>query len=1486
MLFEVYASDYYPDSFGVFTPADAVARWAKTDIVWLGNEYERRIVSHSTFSQFISGQFNNGTLTIENADRYLAEFVDAHVVDGMRLVVRYINIDLSATLADSVVCFVGRLQPPDNSELDREQGDLTAREELASLDIQTPKRTVSPQDPNGRSPNDPLYEGFSFNARPSTVKYNVQTTTTRFKIFSSTKNEIKYNQWSSVTETDNAVVPLILGRTQRDGLAVFWVDIGFYVVGIWVFAGMKVTSITNFQLPDSNYIFYGIWSNPVLQQAHVHLGDPGGTGTNATPDTIENNYQQNTALLSRSAYTGFAIGGPETATQPFANPQMDSVPTLVAIVRGECDLPNGGGVFNLKGFSDSPVYNARFVLTSQDFFGLDPRLIYDGELPSVHGERQRPVVDKSNGEFLALMSSDASAVTDGRLTRLNSTGLIDSRYFRHLLDGTYPDPLVTSRSDIYAVQPGGVNASGGDQQLTNGAGLAGQTVVTSAWKYYYIDTPIGASQLVVTATGSGDGTSFLRLGSKPTLTSYDTFAYTASPQTMTITNPTAGRWWIGIAGFQPGGTPTAGLSYSIIAIVTGGAAGAVLPIRPALRTAYTTNIALTDTSNAIDFLNNVVLAAGRLYRLTDSAGRQRIRAKKASDPAFLITSTSIGATSVLIANVEPWRASNKGYVLIDVGLITSEYRKVTTALYYPTLGNAIPLTVSSPGTSISASGATLSGGSTTVPSSGTVTVGSVGTVGDVLTVNVWNIPIKYTVTSADNVNSIAGMLAASINADPNLRQYVRAVWGGAAVLTIYCTIGNLSFATPLVNSHAAKVDSPVTGPTAASVTSGSLAPGDYYLGYTLIDGSGDETLMSPLTKIAITASHKVSVTSLGTLPTGASEVNWYFSPAPGDDLVQWIATNTGGAFTIDAVADHDADFPPEMNTTGGETIRVMEVFNQFNTRTGSFKWVPSRSKINQITGTFIDAANGFKPTPIIVNDRAHQRAIGQINKQEINLSAVDNFSQASRLCYAALAELRDGGAGAKWATDDAGIVLEIGDVVAVNDYRWNGSAIEAYIVNQPLIIQEVNLSEDFDVSFVGNVYSSALLEGLTGRKPIVLSTTLKYFSEAPAVATNLTLVEDDLVTAIIGDFDFTGSAGSQVAQIFIKGPADSEPSDSTYTLADSVRPDTNLHGHFEIRGLNDGKYWVRVVTKSSFGVSASSGHPVGTIILQPKAPTNLAAVPDPSFNWHISVTSKSRESERPASFIARVRKFSTGALMRDIPMIETSATSFAAMFPDVSADGYTVDNNAYANGAALTNLFTRAAQVITEQGSFVEAIVAHDDATDPTTHSVFAALDLLDPAADWDDPLAPLKYRFVLGSGGNAARTNAVAALEEPDGVGGNTFTSYGLVWLPAKIRIAFVGTQVRFYVDWVNSSSKPIAVGVTPLQFPLKIRLVIGSGNKVLNLRVGGLSDPQTIYSAAQQMKDNSGSVLNDITIESWQVSKTAPDAKGISTPVARFNY
>jgi len=131
--------------------------------------------------------------------------------------------------------------------------------------------------------------------------------------------------------------------------------------------------------------------------------------------------------------------------------------------------------------------------------------------------------------------------------------------------------------------------SSGDTALTSGVTLTGQSVASGAWKYYYIDVPSGATSLTfATTSATADVDIYTLFNSKPTSTTYTCRPYSSSGnETCTATNPSAGRWWLGVYGYAAGsysvtGTvQTAAATYSIAgsagtsgATVTAGTASA------------------------------------------------------------------------------------------------------------------------------------------------------------------------------------------------------------------------------------------------------------------------------------------------------------------------------------------------------------------------------------------------------------------------------------------------------------------------------------------------------------------------------------------------------------------------------------------------------------------------------------------------------------------------------------------------------------------------------------------------------------------------------------------------------------------------------------------------------------------------------------------------------------------------------------------------
>jgi subtilisin family serine protease len=92
-----------------------------------------------------------------------------------------------------------------------------------------------------------------------------------------------------------------------------------------------------------------------------------------------------------------------------------------------------------------------------------------------------------------------------------------------------------------------------DRPLDNNVpvkGLLNGPVGNGTWSYYFLDVEAGTSQLVVDLFDlDGDANLYLRSGAKPTLDFYtcvDYDYYGTTNRRCVITQPAAGRWWVGI----------------------------------------------------------------------------------------------------------------------------------------------------------------------------------------------------------------------------------------------------------------------------------------------------------------------------------------------------------------------------------------------------------------------------------------------------------------------------------------------------------------------------------------------------------------------------------------------------------------------------------------------------------------------------------------------------------------------------------------------------------------------------------------------------------------------------------------------------------------------------------------------------------------------------------------------------------------------------
>jgi len=241
-------------------------------------------------------------------------------------------------------------------------------------------------------------------------------------------------------------------------------------------------------------------------------------------------------------------------------------------------------------------------------------------------------------------------------------------------------------------------------------------------------------------------------------------------------------------------------------------------------------------------------------------------------------------------------------------------------------------------------------------------------------------------------------------------------------------------------------------------------------------------------------------------------------------------------------------------------------------------------------------------------------------------------------------------------------------------------------------------------------------------------------------------------------------------------------------------------------------------------------------------------------DWPIQFLGRPRASEIPAVYVVEVWEDHTrddpSKLKRQIPV--NDFTTQAAAFSEQFGDDLTVDRNNLSQTGAVDTSGARAAQVITGPGAFAEFTMLPQAGTCNMAVQFHSATD-----ETWDDlphiTAAGLWNMLFYHGAGNGIPSG---------GWGVNIYDRDGSFLLPAltdlgkdtfKIRVAFVGTEVRFYKDWVNSASRPIAIGnfSSAGEFPLKMCVFLSSQGDVFaeHFVLSGMSS--TIYSAAQQIED-----------------------------------
>jgi serine protease len=90
------------------------------------------------------------------------------------------------------------------------------------------------------------------------------------------------------------------------------------------------------------------------------------------------------------------------------------------------------------------------------------------------------------------------------------------------------------------------------QTLNNGQSVTNISGATGSWTYYKISVPAGVTSMNINMTGIGPGDAdmYIRFGALPTLSKFDIRPYlTGSNESVSISNPPAGDFYIGINGY-------------------------------------------------------------------------------------------------------------------------------------------------------------------------------------------------------------------------------------------------------------------------------------------------------------------------------------------------------------------------------------------------------------------------------------------------------------------------------------------------------------------------------------------------------------------------------------------------------------------------------------------------------------------------------------------------------------------------------------------------------------------------------------------------------------------------------------------------------------------------------------------------------------------------------------------------------------------------
>lgn len=1308
-LYEFYDHDYVPGAGG-FDPDDALETFAAQEITWDGNAYRRELKDRSDIVRNMGEKTNSVTLNFSNVSRYLATFAQTQQVEGLLLVIRCVS---PAVTTDSLVLFVGRCDKP--GDIDKGAFTLSARQDFGNINQTVPPDKFQADDPEGRLPSDPLFEGIPFNAVVGSNTFPQVVPSTSFfgRLFGRRNTIYTTQQWSSVDGTPlGQTIPECFGRVQMQLIPIVWADKGSHVGYLMVACKGPIAGMDNIKSRTEG------WSDPLCNfsgvPAGVHLGDAGGTGTN-TGNTCQPDLGAG-LLLSHTAY----IDGASLAPDPEAAVgTRDDIVTITAIIRGRIvPLPNTSAAYVLEGWTDNPVHIARFILTAAKWVNIDPAFMQDDVNFATAQVCDYPVIDNSNTQVIPVVGPDISQAGTA-FTRLLPTGNINPRFvlFNHLGDGSVipefedgpytpldftdplPDPSDPTDATFIAQKPlrKRFTVNFPITEAVRAVDLLYKVVFPAA-KLFMRVNKFGRYEL-----RSEQPSDFTRLRTAVAVGDTSISVLDVTPWK---TGPDLLRGRI-LLGFgltnSEVRTPSAALFSTAgnVVTLTASSSGGV--------TATASGATLTGGSTSVQASGTITIGGTPATGNTVTATINGI--------AVSYTLESIDTTGTTAAMLANYINANLRLNKFVRAVWSSAAPTVVTivclfgSLTVPVLLKAHSLGIGDPASAptVAAASGALAAGVYKVAYSDVSAIGSTAltpiasvTLTASQQINVSSLPAltgvarDFYISERANSTNLRFIVTRTDNANFALNSLPEP---GAAVAPAYNTTAEemlrvaMSFATNSQDVFAAWAPAVV------------VILNDIYL---------------PITANG----HRYKVTTAGT--TGASEPTW---------------PTTAGT----TVASGTAVF-----TEDGSTVLQQAGLTRANIVKNTFKWPlgGKQSSVNQVKGNFRDAKNDFALTPFKYNDRDHQDKVKKIFPLELDLTAVDSVDQVARIAGWTLSKNREGDWFDALETGPSGLVLEEGDLICASDDSGG-------LINVATRIEDLRIKPNHQVAInQARKYSTLMFSDEVASHRIPVASTLRYVQTKDSLAEFIDtppLRDSDALTpgfyfasshdlAIAGDWrgwalwaDFgdgytlladgdvpasIGVASTTLGVVTDIAPLDTvndvtfsfkyeDPFPSLVTCMEAdlaANPYRNLllvgneylqaatviraggnitvsdlfrgRFHSDVEGLTHGASERVVLINGAEKFVALSPDRVGTAFdykivttnqdiadampvsftwtgqsLRAAPPTDLNAVHDSSEDFYISAVGHPTEAQRPETYVARLTRDSTDAFLRDIPIV-------------------------------------------------------------------------------------------------------------------------------------------------------------------------------------------------------------------------------------------